>query len=234
MLALVLAVLAYPLAGAGFYVLGRRRRLVPDRGGALRLGAGDRCRAATSPEAVRVRVREGLTFVALAALVDILVAGPSTPQKGRVLLIAVLLVIAGRGGSFVVKELAGRGFPIPSGAMVPALLVGDRIMVRRAGRLARGDVSCSRPAGPAHRLRQARGRGGGDRSGSRRGVVDQRHPLDQTRSPSRVRRYRPRWNPAPCELLRETNAGRSYTIMFEPGARAPDFCPPWSQMVKCS
>jgi signal peptidase I len=219
--ALVLAVLAYPLAGVGFYVLGRRRRLVCWIAAALctwvlaivagRLPAPKLC----------VFAFAGLTFVALAALVDILVAGPSTPPKGRVLLIAVLLVIAGRGGSFAVKRWLIEPFSIPSATMAPTLLAGDHIMVRKGqDHVARGDVVVfAFPLDETTDYVKRIVAVGGDTIEVSDGVVVLNGvALEQTEIEGECP---PLEQPGPCKLLRETNAGRSYTIVRDEDHPAP-------------
>lgn len=222
LVALVLAVLAYPLAGAGFYVLGRPRRLV-------RWIAAGLCIWLLAIVAVRFPLPKlcvfafaAWVFAALAALIDILVTGPLAPPKGRVLLIAVLLVVAGRGGSFAAKRWLADAFSIPSGAMVPTLLVGDHIMVSMGrGDIGRGDVivfefPVDRSTDYVKRVVAV----GGDTIEVNGGVVSINGiSLEQEALPGDCpEQEEPGW----CELARETNAGRSYTIMRMRSSPAAD------------
>ena len=218
----MLAVLAYPLAGAGFYVLGRQRRLVRWIGAGL-------CIWVLAIVAVRFQLPKlcvfafaAMVFAGLAALVDILVAGPLAPPKGRVLLIAALLVVAGRGGAFAVKSWLSEVFSIPSGAMVPTLLVGDRIVVSKGRRnIARGDVivfefPVDRSTDYVKRVVAV----GGDTIEVNGGVVSiNGAALEQAALPGDCpEQEEPGW----CELARETNGGRSYTIMRMRSSPAAD------------
>ena len=220
--ALVLAILAYPLAGAGFYALGRGRRLV---------GWIVACVVIWVLAIMAVRLQlpnlcvfafAALVFAALATLVDLLVAGPLAPPKGRVLLVAVLLVVAGRGGAFAVKRWLCEAYSIPSGAMIPTLLVGDHIMVSKGrGNVARGDVIVFEF--PADRTTEYVKRVvavGGDTIAVTDGVVSIN---GAALARNEIEGECPALEESgPCKLVRETNAGRSYTIMFDEAHPAID------------
>ena len=81
--ALVLALFAYPLAGAGFYVLGRQRRLVRWIGGGVLLWV-------LAIVAVRLQLPKlcvfafaAMVFAGLAALVDTVIAETARRRRRR-------------------------------------------------------------------------------------------------------------------------------------------------------
>ena len=139
----MLAILAYPLTGAGFYVLGRRRRLVRWIAAGLFLWV-------LMIVAVRFPLPKLCVFAFTARCSRLGVTGrpavreaAGAARKDGSLLFAALLVVAGRGGSFAVKHWLAEAFSIPSGAMVPTLLVGDHIMVSKGRRQRRSAATSS-------------------------------------------------------------------------------------------
>ena len=77
----------------------------------------------------------------LAALVATAITKPGGAPVKRALLMAVLLIVAGRGSAFAIKEWLVEAYQIPAGSMMPTLLVGDHIFVKKGrGDTARGDV----------------------------------------------------------------------------------------------
>jgi signal peptidase I len=224
--AFAVALFSYPLAGAGFYLLGHRRRFAAWTTAGL-LAWALMIVAASVPLPRLCVVSIGLMLAALlASLVATAIAKPAPARVKNALLIAVLLIVAGRAGNFVVKELVVEAFQIPSGAMMPALLVGDRIMVRKGrGGIARGDVIVFKyPADQRTDYVKRVVAMGGDTIGVRGGVPSINGiPLDHEEIAQPCSDDTEPADPHPCALVRETNAGRSYTIMFTPGAHAPDF-----------
>lgn len=224
--AFAVALFSYPLAGAGFYLLGHRRRFAAWTIAGL-IAWALMIVAVWAPLPKLCVVSVGLM---LAALLASLAATPITkPAPARVknaVLIAVLLIVAGRAGNFIVKELVVEAFQIPSGAMMPALLVGDRIMAKKGrGGIARGDVIVFKyPADQRTDYVKRVVAVGGDTIGVRGGVPSINGiPLDHEEIGQACSDDTGSADPHPCTLVRETNAGHSYTIMFTPGAHAPDF-----------
>jgi signal peptidase I len=220
--ALVLGILAYPLTGAGFYALGRPRRLVRWVAAGLILWVLTIVSVRFQLPKLCVFAFTAMMIATVASLVDLLVAGPLAPPKGRALLIAALLVVTGRGGAFAVKRWLAEAFSIPSGAMIPSLLIGDHIMVSKGrGDVQRGDIvvfefPLDRSTDYAKRVVAI----GGDTIEVREGIVSiNGAALEQTKLEGDCpEQEEPGW----CELARETNAGRSYTIMRTPGHPAQD------------
>ncbi|HXU03457.1 MAG TPA: signal peptidase I [Polyangia bacterium] len=141
-LATAMSLVAYPLVGTGHFILGRRRR------GAIWLTVGLLLGVAMIlgvrlPEAKLFKVGlVGLIVAALLAVIDTAVAKPKGGiAGGRALLVALAVVLIAKGGAFAVRAGLIEAFSIPSGAMLPTLLVGDHIFVKK-GRsdIARGDV----------------------------------------------------------------------------------------------
>jgi signal peptidase I len=138
-----------PLAGLGLLVLGRKRRflywcLPATAAYGLMLGAVWTVKPSLFLVAFVAAVSLGL-----ASLVDTIVAKPSTalpapspaPTFRRALVTVLIVFVAERAGLYAVKRWVVEAFNIPSGAMVPTLLVGDHIMVRKqVGAIQRGDL----------------------------------------------------------------------------------------------
>ena len=214
--ALASAFLAYPVAGAGFYILGLRRRFVAWTAAGVLTWALLLVSVWVPAPRLCVFALAALVGLWLPSLVATGVAKPATPVK-HAWLIAALMVVAARGANTAVKRWLVEGFNIPSGAMTPALLVGDHIMVKKGhGDVRRGDVIVFKlPQDTSTDYVKRVVAVGGDTIEVRDGVVsingsalDQR-PLDE---PCTYRGERDA-DAEPCKLLRETNAGRTYTIM---------------------
>jgi signal peptidase I len=224
--AFAVALFSYPLAGAGFYLLGHRRRFAAWNTAGL-LAWALLIVAVWVPLPRLCLISVGLMLAALlASLAATALTKPAPTRVKNALLMAVLLIVAGRAGNLVVKELVVEAFQIPSGAMVPALLVGDRIMVRKSrGGIARGDVIVFKyPADQRTDYVKRVVAVGGDTISVRGGVPSINGiPLDHDEIAQPCSDDAEPADPHPCALVRETNAGRSYTIMFTPGAHAPDF-----------
>jgi signal peptidase I len=140
-LAIIVALLAQPLAGAGLYVLGRRSAAVWMLGGLCAFAAVLASVIAKAP-AMFIVTAALLTIITLTALVYTTFARPGTapPRGQRGVLLVLLLIVAARGGNFAAKKWVAEAYQIPSAAMLPTLLVGDHIMVAKTKRITAGDV----------------------------------------------------------------------------------------------
>jgi len=225
--AVALTLLAHPFAGAGFYLLGRRRLF------AAWTAAGV---AATALMVIGVRTSQPVLFaIGLAALVIsalwslvavIIARAGDAPSVGHAWVFAIALVIASRGGAVAIRTWLSEAFQIPSGAMIPTLLVGDHIFAKK-GRsdVARGDIIVFKfPMDPSTDYVKRVVAVGGDTVRVRDGVPSINGiPLDHKEIAAPCSLPTDRGEAEPCRLVRETNGGRSYTIMFSRDAPAPDF-----------
>jgi signal peptidase I len=227
--AVIVALLAYPLSGAGFYLLGLPRRSIGWMaagivGWLLLIG----CVWGPLPKIVPIAV-VAMIVVLIASVVATAIAKPSSTRVKRAVLSAVLLIIGARVGNAAVKAWIVEAFQIPSGAMMPTLLVGDHIFIKkRTADVARGDVivfefPMDRRTDYVKRVVAI----GGDtievRDGvpSINGVALDHQPIAEPcvyddSGPPEDRGARS------CTLVRETNAGHAYTIMLIPDAPARD------------
>jgi signal peptidase I len=230
--ALITALLCYPLPGPGFYLLGR-----PGRFRAW-LAAGVVAWALVVagvwlpvPKlfviAMTVLLASWLTSVAATAITK-----PAAVGVKRALLTAVLMIVAVRVGTFAVAFGLVEAFHIPSGAMMPTLRVGDRLMIRKGhGHIQRGDIVVFKyPRDPSTDYVKRVVAAGGDTVEVRGGVLmingsPLGQPLDEPCTYRDEHAPIPDGAEQPCKLLRETNAGRAYTIMQMPDRTAADFPP---------
>jgi signal peptidase I len=232
--AILLSLLAYPLAGAGLYLLGRQRRFAFWVVSTVLLWATMITAVRTSAPKLAVIAMAATLLCALAALIDTaFVKAGEARTLGRAWLIAIALFLGGRAGAFAVRLWVVEAFQIPSGAMMPTLLVGDHIFVKKGrANVARGDVIVfeyprDRNTDYVKRVVAV----GGDRLQVTGGIVSINGvALEQTP----VEAECPVEPPMPggpaddlgaCKLARESNAGHAYTIMRSPDRAAADFGP---------
>lgn len=229
--AIVLALLAYPLSGSGFYVLGRPQRLGRWMAAAV---------LAWIVMIVAIRTFHPRLFgVAFAAMAGIALAAiiatafsarGAVPSVGRSWLVAIALIVCAKGGSFAVRHWLIEAFQMPSGSMIPTLEVGDHLFVAK-GRsdIARGDVIVFEfpPDRSTDYLKRVMAIGG-DRIEIKGGVpvingVPLAHePVAEPCSYQDESARDPQPESHSCTLVRETNGGHSYTIAFEPDRGATD------------
>ena len=236
------SILAFPLAGAGLYILNRPRRLAGWVVTALALWALMIVAARVGLPKLFIGAMVGLWLVAFAGIVDTAFARATAPRTaGRAWLGAISSSWPRRGtvrrpesGSSKRSRSVGRHGT--DAARRQSHLRQEGTERHRARRHRR--VRDSRR--PDLRLRQARRRGGRrhDR-GHRRGRVDQWCGARTDRSRGPVLRHgrdarRPSRRARTCRLARETNARRSYTIMFEDHHRATDHPRTVVPVVTCS
>jgi signal peptidase I len=223
-LALAAAFLAYPVAGMGFCVLGHQRRFVVLTAAGLMTWV--LLIVSVWVPVPKMCVFAFAAFVALwlPALIATGLAKPAGAVK-HAWLIAVLAIVGVRGAGVAVKQWLVEAFKIPSGAMVPTLLVGDHIMVKKGRHVERGDIVVfefpqDRSTDYIKRVVAV----GGDTIHVRDGVPAVNGiPLDHEKIAEPCTHEVEPVGVEPCTLVRETNGGRSYTIMFSPGADAADF-----------
>jgi signal peptidase I len=141
-IALLLSLLA---PGAGQYHAGSPARavswLVGVAGlfvvfGAVARGGSFWAVAGLAPMFVVVRVAAAVDAYRVAKKPD-----AARPAIGAVLAVAVVFVVADRGAAFLTRRYLVEAYNVPSGAMIPTLLVGDHLFADKApGEPARGDV----------------------------------------------------------------------------------------------
>jgi signal peptidase I len=163
--------------------------------------------------------------VTLGALVDTARVRPGTqsPPMPPWLLVVVVAAIAVGGGMLLRTSLV-ENFAMPSGSMMPTLLVGDRFLVNKVSRsVKRGDVVVfTHPTKPGVEYVKRVIAVGGDRVEMREGVIvlnGQELAQREVGQPCPEVDY-----PAACSFREETNSGRTYRIF-----RAVDlksFAPP--------
>jgi signal peptidase I len=225
--ALAVALFGSPLLGAGLYLLGRPRRF---RVWAI-IGV---VLVATIIVAIRVPFPRLAVFaigpILLAVLLSVVDTAIARPGQARPFakpwILAIAFIVAGQGSALAMREWLIEAFSIPSGAMVPTLLVGDHIYVRKGrGGITRGDVIVFKfPADHTTDYIKRVVAVGGDTIQVQEGVPAVNGiPLDHQAIAQPCTHEPDPGQPEPCTLVRETNAGRSYTIMFGSSGRAPDF-----------
>ena len=237
LLATATSLFAFPLLGAGFYLLGKRRRFLAW----VILGL-----VGLVSMIVTVRIGAPRPFMAalalsylgmLAATIDTALARPRTSDGrslgltgGRAWTAAIVLVVAAKCGGVAVKRGLIEAFQMPSGSMAPTLLVGDHIFVSKGrGGVGRGDVIVFEfPNDPNIDYLKRVIAVGGDTVETRDGVVSVNGtPLAQQsiEAPCVDRESGPTGETdEPCTFVRETSDGGSYTVMFTERSRS-DFPP---------
>jgi signal peptidase I len=232
LLAVAATVFAVPLAGAGLYVLGRTRRFRGWFVAGLAFWIVMLASVRTQHPTLFLIGFAGALTVWLASIVDSIIAARGTwPAAGRALLFALLFVVGARAQNRVVQTWIAEGFQIPSGAMMPTLLVGDSIMVKKDQHAARGDVIVFKfPLDPSTDYVFRVVAVGGDVLAVRDGVpsingVPLAHADVAGDCPVNEEPGHEDDETAPCRLVRETNGRRAYTIMLAPTRHAPDFGP---------
>jgi signal peptidase I len=231
-LATLTSFFAYPLVGAGFLILGHRRRLVAWLTVGVVLFASLIIGVRAPVPRLCVAGIVGATLAALVAVIHTAVTRPGNGfLGGRAWLAALALVLGAKGTGLVVRYAVVEAFQMPSGSMIPNLLVGDHMFVRKGlGGVTRGapivfKFPMDRSTDYIKRIVAM----GGDTVEVREGVVlVNGEPLAHTpiegACPVVDRRAEGGGDePMACKLVRETNGGRSYTIVFEEGRSAADF-----------
>ena len=213
--AVVLSLLAYPLPGAGLYVIGRQRAFRSWILEGLALWAILIVSVRTHRPQLAVFAIAGLPVLALAGLIYTGFArrGPA-PTARRAWLVAIGIVVAARAGTLVVKHTLAEAFNVPSGSMMPTVLIGDQIMVSKGnGNIGRGDVVVfnyprERDLNYVKRVVAIAGDTVSTHGGSVtvNGVELSQAPLDQPCPPLE--------RGDSCTLARETNGERSYSVLL--------------------
>jgi signal peptidase I len=166
--------------------------------------------------------------VRVAAAVDAGLVRPAKdglPSWGRVVVMWVVLLVVGFGLGRVVRHSYVEAFKIPSGAMIPTLLVGDHLMVSKLAAQPRlGDVIVFvYPQDGSKSFIKRVVAVGGDTITFRQnrivlnGKPVKRRRLDGPCSYSDVVEGRDRWEPRPCEVYEEELDGRRYRVIQDKG-----------------
>jgi signal peptidase I len=227
--AVVVALLAQPIAGAGFYLLGRRRRFAVWTAAALLTRLLLIVTVwAVLPKLCAIAIVAWFA-IALASVVDTAIAKPRGAALGNGVSIGLLFIAVAIGGSLATKQWLIESFRIPAGSMMPNMLVGDHIFVKKGrGDIQRGDVIVfkfpqDRSIDYVKRVVAVSGDTIEVREGDVliNGAPLEHQPIEEPCS------YRDESSPIPdeaepCTLVRETNAGRSYTVMFNTNHPAAD------------
>jgi len=230
-LAALTSFFAYPLIGAGFLILGHRRRFRFWLAIGVVLLASQIIGARVPVPRLCIAGIAGMTLAALVAVIHTAVTKPGIGfVGGRAWLVALALVLGAKGAGLVVRFAVVEAFQMPSGSMIPTLLVGDHMFVRKGhSGVARGaPIVFKFPADRSTDYIKRIVAVGGDTVEVREGgVLINGEPLAQTpiegECPVVDRRGEGGGDePIACKLVRETNGGRSYTIMFEEGRAAQD------------
>jgi signal peptidase I len=149
-LALLLSLLTIPLAGSGLFLLRRSRRnwlwVVASAGvvGLYTLAA-----AVAPPLAV-----PAVVAMLLLGIAGIVVTGTARADPfvswGKTLLVAAGILVVGRAAAFAVRRAGVEAFQMPSGGMLPTLVVGDHFLVSKMQTVpSRGDaIVFQYPLGP--------------------------------------------------------------------------------------
>jgi signal peptidase I len=207
-----------PFAGAGLYVLGRTRRIlfwsVPSTVAYVVMLAGV---WTVKPTLFAIGVG-AMGLLILGSLVDTIVVAPAawTPTFQRALVTLLIVFAAERAGLHVVKRTVAEAFSIPSGAMMPSLLVGDHIMVKKdTSSAGRGDMVVFRyPPDPKVTFIKRVLAVAGDTIEIRADAVFVNGAaLSQSASSEKCPESGA--NPADCRLVQESTGLRSYAIMIE-------------------
>src|SRR4051812_17646146 len=230
--AIVVSLLGMPLSGAGLYLMGKRRRFVVWVTAALVVHATTIIAVRLEQPRLFIVATAGLLVVMPPALIDTAFArGGEPPTASRAWLVALSLILMIRAGTLTARHRLAEGFQIPSGAMMPTLLVGDHVMAKKGPRADRGDIIVFKfPADETTDYIKRVIAVSGDVVEVPAGVpsingVPLAHADIPGACPARDEPADSPGNPGACRLVRETNAGRSYTIMLDGDHPAPDFGP---------
>jgi signal peptidase I len=229
--AVVVAIMAQPIAGAGFHLLNQPRRFVAWTAAGLLIRVLLIVSVwAALPKLCAIAVI-AWAAAALVSVVDTAIAKPRSPPIKHSVLIGVLFVAAGIGSSLATRQWLVEAFQIPAGSMVPALLVGDHIFVKKGqSSVQRGDAIVFKfPMDPSTDYIKRVVAIGGDTIEVRDNVVSingtalEHEPIDTACSYIDEASPIPDERGEPCRLVRETNAGRAYTIMLATTVTAYDY-----------
>jgi signal peptidase I len=227
LLAVVMALVSYPLSGAGLYLLGRSRRAVFWVITTVLLWSIMIAAVRTSQPMLAVIAMAVTLLSTLGAVVDTAFAKPGPARAlGSAWLVVLALFVGGRGGAFAVRHWLVEAFQIPSGAMIPTLLIGDHIFVKKGrGGVARGDVIVfefpqDRQVDYVKRAVAI----GGDTIEVKDGVpLINGAPLAHQALDAPCVSQDGDGAPERCTFVRETDGGRARTIILNPHHPAQDF-----------
>lgn len=141
-LAAATSLLAYPLVGAGLFILGRRRRFAIWVTVGLLLGVA-MIVGVRLPDAKLFTIGlAGLVAAAALAVIDSAVAKPADGiGGGRAIGVALAVILTAKGGALAVRYTLAEAYSMPSGSMLPTLRVGDHLFIKKGrGGIGRGDV----------------------------------------------------------------------------------------------
>ncbi|HEX2660816.1 MAG TPA: signal peptidase I [Polyangia bacterium] len=216
----------HPLMGVGHFVLGRPRRWAAWSAVGLVAYVLMAVTARAGAGKAFLLVVVGMVLAFFTVFIDVarVRAGTTVPPVRRAVIVIVLLFVAERGIGMATKRWITEAFNIPSGSMVPNLLAGDHVMVRKGSAVARGAVVVFHyPMDPSVDYIKRVVALGGDVVELRAGaVVVNGAPLPRTDAPGEVACAQPGER---CSLAWEQNDGRAYLISLTPDRLLQDFGP---------
>jgi hypothetical protein len=148
-LAVLVSAITSSLVGSGLFLLRRSRRdwIWPAVG--LVLLASYALSGALAPALLTPVMAAMVLFWAAGVIVTLRAPAGDFVGWSRTLLLTAGIVVAQLAVAHSVRAFAVESFQIPSMAMLPTLMVGDRIFVAKGGVRARGDVIVFKyPLGP--------------------------------------------------------------------------------------
>jgi len=219
--AVITGFLSYPVAGLGFHLLGLRRRFAAWTAGGVLLLVLTIAGVWVPLPKIAAIAGAALWASWLISLVATGIAKPADVRIRGTLARAVGLVVAARAGFVAVGLGLVQMMSIPSGSMVPSLLVGDQVLIKKGhGGIRRGDVVVfdfprELNASYLKRVVALEGETVEVRGGvvSINGVPVDQQPIDEPCSYRGDHARDFEAEAVPCTLVRETKAGRAYTIM---------------------
>jgi signal peptidase I len=223
---LLAVLLSVVVPGAGHLLIGRVRRGLAWFAAQLLFSV----LWAYVPAALAIPLLVAFLVMRLAPVVDVLVLGQRpgvVPRPGKALGMVLGMVAVGLVAAGVVRSQVIEAFRIPSGGMMPALEVGDHVLVEklvhRLREPARGDVVViEKPNDPQRRTFVKRIVAlGGDTVEVRCGVVLVNGQVATQELVAPAYAYwdlepGAGWTRRECSRYRETLAGRSYEVLFLP------------------
>jgi len=209
-----------PLAGVGLYVLGRHKRFamwtIPS------ILAETAMIVAAWNAWSWLFVVAGILMIPLVigSLVDTFVASSSiaAPPFRRALVTVLAIFVCERAALYGVRNWLIESFSIPSAAMAPTLLAGDRIMVKKkVGDIRRGDIVVFRypPQPSINFIKRVMALAGDTIEVRANDVFVNGIALTQSPSAEACPRLKARLPAEECRVIHEQSGGRTHDIILE-------------------